>query len=243
LHLKNSFNLFLCWICHDYPTKKGYLPMQIDIENQKQSQPSKSGLFELPRLDFEIVSLEPVLSSRLMTLHYEKHHRGYVDKLNQLLQTSELKGRGLDEIVHESSGDLFNQAAQHWNHSFFWRCLRPASERQQPRDELKAAIESRFASIENFKHEFQEQAVAIFGSGWMWLAADPQRNLHLIQTKDAGCPITLGLTPILTCDVWEHAYYVDFENDRSAYLKQFWDVVNWEFGLSQLQKISRQLDS
>ncbi|GET86158.1 iron superoxide dismutase, putative [Leishmania tarentolae] len=187
---------------------------------------------ELPTLDFNYKDgIKPVMSPRQLELHYMKHHKAYVDKLNTLGKVHE--GKTIEEIVLAVSDSkenrvMFNQAAQHFNHSFFWKCLTPGGKPMPTA--LEAAIVKQFGSVDDFKVSFQQAGVNNFGSGWTWLCVDPQtKELHIDNTSNAGCPVTLGLRPIFTIDVWEHAYYKDFENRRADYLKELWQIVNWEF--------------
>ncbi|ORC86437.1 iron superoxide dismutase [Trypanosoma theileri] len=189
---------------------------------------------ELPQLDFNWKEgCAPVLSPRQMELHYTKHHKAYVDKLNALAGTT-YDGKTVEDIMRDVVKDadkkvLFNQVAQHFNHTFYWRCITPNGKPMpQP---LASAIAAHFDSVDRFKELFAQSAVNNFGSGWTWLCVDPSKQFQLVidNSSNAGCPITKGLRPIFTVDVWEHAYYKDFENRRPDYLKELWRVVNWEF--------------
>lgn len=181
----------------------------------------------LPDLPWDAGALAPQLSGKALALHHGKHHAAYVEKLNKLVKGSEFADMALEDIVLQSDGEIFNNAAQHWNHSFFWRCLRPAGG-EGPREELRSALAGRFDSLPTFKKQFSEQAVANFGSGWTWLVGDRRGGLEIVSTSNADTPLRDGRMPLLTCDVWEHAYYVDYENRRPDYLKAFWDIVDWE---------------
>jgi superoxide dismutase, Fe-Mn family len=179
----------------------------------------------LPPLPYERQALEPYMSRETLDYHYGKHHKAYVDKLNRLLEDSE-HDASLEELVRTTSGALFDNAAQAWNHGFFWNCLSPR--RQEPAAGVLAALKS-FGGIEPFKAEFTKAAAGVFGSGWAWLVKDRSGGLRIVTTANANTPLRDGLTPLLTCDVWEHAYYIDHRNDRGGYLESFWQLVNWRF--------------
>lgn len=186
----------------------------------------------LPALKFDYKQgVAPVLSGRQMELHFTKHHKAYVDKLNAL--GAGFEGKSVEEIVllthtDESKKVMFNQAAQHFNHSFFWQCLTPNGTPMP--GQLKAGITRDFGSVEAFTAQFEAAGAGNFGSGWTWLCVDPKKACLVIDnTSNAGCPLTKGLRPVFTADVWEHAYYKDFENRRPDYLKELWKIVNWEF--------------
>ncbi|RNF27037.1 iron superoxide dismutase [Trypanosoma conorhini] len=189
---------------------------------------------ELPKLEFNWKEgCAPVFSPRQMELHYTKHHKAYVDKLNALAGTT-YDGKTIEEILLAVASDaankvLFNQAAQHFNHTFYFRCITPNG-KPMPKP-LESAIAAQFGSVEQFKDTFAQAGVNNFGSGWTWLCVDPANKNQLVihNTSNAGCPLTSGLRPIFAVDVWEHAYYKDFENRRPEYLKEIWSVVDWEF--------------
>lgn len=184
--------------------------------------------FELPALPYAKDALAPHISEETLEYHYGKHHQTYVTNLNNLVPGTEFEGLSLEEIVKKSSGGIFNNAAQVWNHTFYWNSLSPNGG-GEPTGGLANAIERTFGSFEKFKEEFTKCAVTTFGSGWAWLVKNDKGGLELVSTSNAGCPLTAGQTPILTCDVWEHAYYIDFRNLRPKYLEAFWALVNWEF--------------
>ena len=184
--------------------------------------------FELPALPYAKDALAPHISAETLEFHYGKHHQTYVTNLNNLVPGTEFEGLSLEEIVVKSSGGLFNNAAQVWNHTFYWHCLAPNAG-GEPTGALANAINETFGSFATFKEEFNKCAITTFGSGWAWLVKNADGGLQLVSTSNAGCPLTAGQTPILTCDVWEHAYYIDFRNARPAYLEAFWSLVNWEF--------------
>jgi len=185
----------------------------------------------LPSLPYAQDALEPHMSRETLEYHYGKHHKGYVEKVNALIKGSEFEDASLEELVAESSGDLFNNAAQVWNHNFFWNCLSPR--RQNPGKELSRALE-RLGGFESFRTQFDKAATGLFGSGWTWLVKDTAGSLKIVTSSNANTPARDGHVVLLTCDVWEHAYYIDHRNDRPAYLKDFWPLVNWEFVESNL---------
>lgn len=184
--------------------------------------------FELPPLPYAKNALEPFISEETLDYHYGKHHQTYVTNLNNLVPGSEFEGLTLEEIIRKSSGGIFNNAAQVWNHTFYWNCMKPNGE-GQPTGALADAISKSFGSFEKFKEEFTKCAVTTFGSGWAWLVKNADGSLALVSTSNAGCPLTSGQTPLLTCDVWEHAYYIVYRNARPKYVEDFWNVVNWDF--------------
>ena len=184
--------------------------------------------FELPPLPFTKNSLAPHISEETLDFHYGKHHQTYVTNLNNLVPGTEFEGLTLEDIVMRSSGGIFNNAAQVWNHTFYWNSLSPNGG-GEPTGALADAINAEFGSFAGFKEAFTKCAVTTFGSGWAWLVKNPEGKLALVSTSNAGCPLTDGHTPLLTCDVWEHAYYIDYRNARPAYLDAFWALVNWDF--------------
>lgn len=183
--------------------------------------------FELPALPFDKDSLEPHISKNTLEFHYGKHHQAYVNKLNDLINGTKFEKSSLEDIVKNSDGGVFNNAAQIWNHTFYWSCISPMGG-GEPKGKLKDAINEDFGSFEKFKEEFSNAAATLFGSGWAWLVKDKQGKLQIMQESNAGNPMTKGLKPLLTCDVWEHAYYLDYQNKRPDYIKAFWKVVDWE---------------
>lgn len=184
--------------------------------------------FELPELPYALDALEPHISKETLEYHYGKHHKAYVDKLNALIPSSEFEGASLEKIIQEASGPIFNNAAQIWNHTFYWHCLSP-NVGGAPSGKLAEAIEQAFGSFETFVEHFTKAAIATFGSGWAWLAKNQDGSLEIITTSNAGTPLSDGRTALLTCDVWEHAYYIDYRNARPKYIEAFWNLVNWEF--------------
>ncbi len=183
---------------------------------------------KLPELPFAKDALEPVISEETIEYHYGKHHQAYVNNLNNLIAGTEFEDMSLEEIIKKSSGGVFNNAAQVFNHTFYWNCLAPDAG-GEPTGELAAAIDKAFGSFAEFKEKFSATAVGTFGSGWAWLVKKDDGELEIVSTSNAGTPLTEGKTPLLTCDVWEHAYYVDYRNARPAYVGKFWDLVNWDF--------------
>ena len=189
----------------------------------------------LPELPYPKGALAPNISEQTLNYHYGKHHKGYVDKLNGFIADSPFSKASLEEIVKGSAGAIFNNSAQVWNHSFYWQSLSPSGGGEPPQDVAKA-LEKAFGSVENFKEKFTAKALGQFGSGWAWLVKNLKGELEILSTQNADTPLKNGLTPLLTCDVWEHAYYIDYKNARPAYLKAFWNIVNWNFLAKNLQK-------
>ncbi|MDV6319262.1 superoxide dismutase [Chromohalobacter sp. HP20-39] len=184
--------------------------------------------FELPALPYEKNALEPHISAETLEYHYGKHHQAYVDKLNELIQGSADESKSLEEIIQSASGVMFNQAAQVWNHTFYWHCLSPQGG-GEPKGALGDAITATFGSFEQFKETFNAKAAGNFGSGWTWLIKTADGGVDIRNTDDADCPIAHGQTPLMTIDVWEHAYYIDYRNARLKYLDAVWNVINWDF--------------
>jgi Fe-Mn family superoxide dismutase len=184
--------------------------------------------FELPALPYEKNALAPHISQETLEYHYGKHHNTYVVNLNNLIPGTEFENKTLEEIIKTSSGGIFNNAAQVWNHTFYWHSLSPNGG-GAPTGALADAINAAFGSFEKFKEDFTKSAVTNFGSGWTWLVKKADGTLAIQNTSNAGCPITDGVTPVLTVDVWEHAYYIDFRNLRPKYLETFWALANWDF--------------
>jgi Fe-Mn family superoxide dismutase len=182
----------------------------------------------LPSLSYEMNALEPHISKETLEFHYGKHHQTYVTNLNNLIKDTEFAEMSLEDIINKSSGGIFNNAAQIWNHSFYWNCLSPNGG-GEPTGALADAINSKFGSFEKFKEEFSKTAITTFGSGWGWLVKEADGSIALASTSNAATPMTSGQTALLTCDVWEHAYYIDYRNARPKYLEAFWNLVNWDF--------------
>jgi len=183
---------------------------------------------ELPALPYAQDALAPHISAETLEFHYGKHHQTYVTNLNNLIKGTSFADASLESIVMRAEGGMFNNAAQIWNHSFYWNCLSPNGG-GEPTAELADAINAKFGSFAEFKAQFSQCAITTFGSGWAWLVKNADGSLELVSTSNAGCPLTQGQTPLLTCDVWEHAYYIDYRNARPKYLEAFWNLVNWEF--------------
>lgn len=185
--------------------------------------------FELPALPYAINALEPHISQETLEYHHGKHHNTYVVNLNNLVPGTEFEGKSLEEIIKTSTGGIFNNAAQIWNHTFYWHCLSPNGG-NEPTGALADAINKAFGSFTEFKDAFTKSAIGNFGSSWTWLVKKADGSLAIVNTSNAGCPLTeAGTTPLLTVDLWEHAYYIDFRNLRPKYMETFWTLVNWEF--------------
>lgn len=184
--------------------------------------------FELPPLPYSTDALMPHMSPETFEFHYAKHHKAYVDNLNKLVPGTEFEKMDLEQIMLKSSGPVFNNAAQVWNHTFFWNCMAPKAG-GEPTGALAEAITRDFGSFQAFKEKFSDTSVKQFGSGWGWLVKDKTGKLQVVSTSNAGNPMTDGHKPLLTCDVWEHAYYIDYRNRRPDFLAAFWSLVNWKF--------------
>ena len=185
--------------------------------------------YTLPELPYAKDALAPHISAETLEFHHGKHHQTYVTNLNNLVPGTEYAGLSLEEIIKKApAGGIFNNAAQIWNHTFYWHSLAPNGG-GAPTGALASAIDSTFGSFDKFKEEFTKCAVTTFGSGWAWLVKNADGSLAIVSTSNAGCPLTAGQTPLLTCDVWEHAYYIDYRNVRPKYVEAFWSLVNWEF--------------
>ena len=189
---------------------------------------------ELPELPYSNDALAPHISAETLDFHYGKHHKGYVDKLNAAIPGTEFEGRNLEEIVKTSSGGVFNNAAQVWNHTFYWNSMSPDGG-GEPTGAIADAINDAFGSFDKFKEEFTKAATGQFGSGWAWLVKNTDGKLAITSTPNAETPLTGNATPILTCDVWEHAYYIDYRNARPKYVEAFWNLVNWDFANKNFQ--------
>jgi len=183
---------------------------------------------KLPDLPYAKDALAPSISAETIEYHYGKHHKAYVDNLNKLILGSEFEKMSLEEIVKKASGAIFNNAAQDWNHSFYWNCLSPKAG-GEPTGALANAINKDFGSFAQFKEKFTNTAVTAFGSGWAWLVKNSDGTLSIESSSNAGNPLKDGKKALLTCDVWEHAYYIDYRNARAKYLEAFWNLVNWKF--------------
>ena len=184
-------------------------------------------LYTLPQLPYEHDALAPIISKETIEFHYGKHEKTYIDNLNNLIKDTTFENMELEEIIKKSSGALYNNAAQAWNHIFYFFSFSPDG-RREPNGELRRAIDSQFESFELFKKQFEDAGIKLFGSGWVWLSYDETGNLFITQGSNASNPITEGLTPLLTFDVWEHAYYLDFQNRRADALHSLWDILDWD---------------
>jgi len=184
---------------------------------------------ELPALPYAKNALEPYISAETLEYHHGKHHNAYVTNLNNLVPGTEYENLSLEEIIKKApAGGVFNNAAQVWNHTFYWNCLAPNAG-GAPSGALADAITKAFGSFDTFKEKFSTSAATNFGSGWTWLVKNGDGSLEIVNTSNAGSPLTAGKTPLLTCDVWEHAYYIDYRNARPKYIESFWNLVNWDF--------------
>lgn len=183
---------------------------------------------KLPELPYALDALAPHISKETLEFHYGKHHQTYITNLNSLIKGTEFENASLEEIVQKSTGGLFNNAAQVWNHTFYWFGLSPNGG-GEPTGALADAINAKWGNFDEFKKAFNAVAAGTFGSGWAWLVKNADGSLELVSTSNAASPLTTDKTPLLTCDVWEHAYYIDYRNSRPNYLEGFWKLVNWEF--------------
>jgi superoxide dismutase, Fe-Mn family len=183
---------------------------------------------QLPELPYPKNGLAPHISEETLEYHYGKHHQAYVTNLNNLIAGTEFENASLEDIIRKADGGIFNNGAQVFNHTFYWNCLNPNGG-DNPGGALAEAIDKSFGSFDAFKEKFSKTAVTTFGSGWAWLVKKADGSLEIISTSNAGNPIKDGYTPLLTCDVWEHAYYVDYRNARPKYVEMFWNLVNWKF--------------
>lgn len=184
-------------------------------------------IHELPKLPYPIDALEPYISKRTLEYHYGKHHQAYVNNLNKLIQGTEFENKSLEDIIRKATGGVLNNGAQVWNHTFYWHCMKPGGG-GEPAGTLAVAIQKNFGSFSGFKEKFSAAAATLFGSGWAWLVKKPDGSLEILQESNAGNPLRNGATPLLTCDVWEHAYYLDKQNARPDYIADFWKLVDWE---------------
>ena len=182
---------------------------------------------ELPKLPYDLDALEPHISKKTLEFHYGRHHQAYVNNLNNLIAGTKFENAALETIVKEAEGGIFNNAAQVWNHTFYFTGFSPAGA-NEPSGELAIAINNQFGSLSAFMDEFSKAAGTLFGSGWAWLVKNDTGSLDIIQESNAGNPLRKGLVPVLTCDVWEHAYYLDYQNKRPDYVQAFWNVIDWD---------------
>ena len=184
--------------------------------------------FQLPKLPYSMDALEPHLSSETLEYDYGKHHAAYVTNLNKLVPGTEFADASLEAIIRKSSGPIYNNAAQIWNHTFYWNCLSPKGG-GDPQGALAERLAKSFGSVAKFKEIFSEASLGLFGSGWAFLVQNKDGSLEISKEGNAGCPLTKDQVPLLTCDVWEHAYYIDYRNARAKYIEGFWNLVNWSF--------------
>lgn len=190
--------------------------------------------FHLPSLPYSLNGLEPHLSAETLELHHARHHRGYVETLNTLVEGRGLAGQSLEGLIQTQEGAVFENAAQAWNHAFYWNSMRPLPASGIVDGPLQAAIRRDFGGLEALRARFRDAALSVFGSGWTWLVQDESGQLEIMTTKDAGCPLRTGRRPLIACDVWEHAYYVDYRNKRNSYIDAWWEIVNWAFAEENL---------
>ncbi len=189
--------------------------------------------FTLPSLPYAKSALEPHISAETLEYHYGKHHQTYVTNLNNLIPGTPYENMSLEEIILKADGGVFNNAAQVWNHTFYWHCL-TSNGGGEAKGAIADNITKTFGSFAEFKEQFSQCAIKTFGSGWAWLVKNAEGNLEIVSTSNAGNPLTKQQIPLLTCDVWEHAYYIDYRNARPKYVEAFWNLVNWDFANSQL---------
>jgi len=183
--------------------------------------------YELPKLNYELDKLAPMISKQTMEFHYGKHHLTYVNNLNGLVPGTKFENANLETIIREADGGIFNNGAQVWNHTFYFQAFSPKGG-GEPSGKFSEAIKKDFGSFADFKEKFSKAALTLFGSGWTWLVKKPDGKLDIIQESNAGNPLRNGHTPILTCDVWEHAYYLDYQNRRVEYISAFWNILDWK---------------
>ncbi len=190
-------------------------------------------MFQLPRLPYDVKALEPVISEKTFSFHYSKHHQAYVDNLNKLMPGTPFEKATLEEIIKKADGAIFNNAAQIWNHTFYFYSFSPKG-KKKPEGKLAELINRDFGGFDAFKEAFTKAAVTLFGSGWAWLIITDKGSLEIVQTTNAGNPLKDGKQPLLTCDVWEHAYYIDYQNRRPDYVAKFWEITDWAVVESRL---------
>lgn len=190
---------------------------------------------KLPDLPYPKDSLAPHMSAETLEYHYGKHHQAYVDKLNEGIKGTKFENRSLEDIIRKSEGAIFNNAAQVWNHTFFWNCLSPEGG-GRPQGQVLDLLAKNFGTYDKFRDQFTTVASGVFGSGWTWLVKRPSGALAIVPKGNAGCPLTDGDIPLLTVDIWEHAYYIDYRNARPKFLAAFWHLVNWDFVAKNLSK-------
>ena len=192
-------------------------------------------MISLPDLPYAYDALSPYISEETLQYHHGKHHRAYVEKVNLLIKGTEFQSLALEDIIKKASGPIFNNAAQVWNHTFYWNCMHPDAG-GMPQGALAEAINKDFGDFDTFKTQFTQAAATLFGSGWVWLVQQPTGNLSIVRMSNAGNPLTEDQKPLMTCDVWEHAYYIDTRNNRAQYLEHFWRLAHWDFVAENLSK-------
>jgi Fe-Mn family superoxide dismutase len=219
---------------YEFPRYRNLLWRVDEMATRQEKFIRDQGYFYLPTLDFPSYrGVPPIMSAYQLRLHYSRHHKTYIDKLNTLIVSTPFEGLPLDELIRKSANQaqfkaIYNNAAQHYNHCFFWKSLQPWGTNIPP--DLLAAIEKQYASLDKFKEEFERAAVGLFGSGWVYFVYKPtEKAFEIIPYSNAGCPLSQDYIPLLTLDVWEHAYYVDYENDRGKFVKGFWEVCDWHW--------------
>lgn len=190
-------------------------------------------MFKLPELPYKTSDFKGIFSEETFEFHHGKHHNAYVTNLNNLIKGTDFESMSLEEIIKKSQAGVFNNSAQHFNHSFFWNCMSPNGG-GAPTGKIADEINANFGSFDKFKESFSSSAATLFGSGWAWLVKNSDGKLEIVQKSNAGTPLTDNAKPILTLDVWEHAYYIDYRNARPAFIEKFWEVVNWDFANSNL---------
>jgi superoxide dismutase, Fe-Mn family len=190
--------------------------------------------FELPKLPYSLNSLEPIISKQTLEFHYGKHHQAYVNNLNNLAKGTAFEDASLEEIIRNADGGIYNNGAQVWNHTFYFNQFDKKGSKT-PGNELMGLIDKTFGSLDRFKEDFNKAAATLFGSGWAWLVVNKHGGLEIVQESNAGNPLKKGMQPLLTCDVWEHAYYLDYQNKRPDYIQSFWDIVDWDIIGKRLQ--------
>jgi len=183
---------------------------------------------QLPKLPYAMDALQPYISKETLEYHYGKHHQAYVNNLNNLIKDTEFANMSLEDTIMKSSGGMFNNAAQIWNHTFYWNGLTPNGS-GEPTGKLADAIAKTFGSVDEFKKKFSQSAMSLFGSGWAWLVKNKDGSLEIVNLSNAGTPMKEGKKALFTCDVWEHAYYIDYRNARATYVENFWKLANWDF--------------
>jgi Fe-Mn family superoxide dismutase len=183
--------------------------------------------FELPKLPYALDALQPYISKETLEFHYGKHHQAYINNLNNLIPGTKFENAGLEQIIREADGGIYNNGAQVWNHTFYFLSFSPQGTRE-PSGKLAQTINKQYGSFESFREQFSKAAASLFGSGWAWLAKKEDQTLEIIQESNAGNPLKNGLLPLITCDVWEHAYYLDYQNKRPDYIQAFWNVLDWD---------------